>query len=69
MNGYGSHTFMWVNAGGEQFWIKYHFKTDQGVENFTDAEAGRRWPPRTATSTARDLWDAIDGRRRARRGR
>ncbi|MHB1785906.1 MAG: catalase, partial [Acidimicrobiales bacterium] len=38
-NGYGSHTFMWVNAGGERFWIKYHFKTEQGVENFTDAEA------------------------------
>ena len=39
MNGYGSHTFMWVNAGGERFWVKYHFKTVQGVENFTDAEA------------------------------
>ena len=39
MNGYGSHTFMWVNAGGERFWVKYHFKTDQGIENFTDAEA------------------------------
>src|ERR1700685_828501 len=31
MNGYGSHTFMWVNAGGERFWVKYHFKTEQGV--------------------------------------
>ena len=30
MNGYGSHTFMWVNAAGERFWVKYHFKTDQG---------------------------------------
>ncbi|MDB5066995.1 MAG: Catalase [Chloroflexi bacterium] len=40
MNGYGSHTFMWVNRGGERFWIKYTFKTDQGIENFTDAEAG-----------------------------
>jgi catalase len=39
MNGFGSHTFMWVNAGGEKFWVKYHFKTDQGIENFTDAEA------------------------------
>ena len=39
MNGYGSHTFMWVNAAGEQFWVKYHFKTDQGIKNFTDAEA------------------------------
>jgi len=39
MNGYGSHTFLWVNAGGERFWVKYHFKTEQGIENFTDAEA------------------------------
>lgn len=39
MNGYGSHTFMWVNSGGERFWVKYHFKTDQGIKNFTDSEA------------------------------
>lgn len=39
MNGYGSHTFMWINANGERFWVKYHFKTEQGIENFTDAEA------------------------------
>ncbi len=38
-NGYGSHTFMWINASGEKFWVKYHFKTDQGIENFTDAQA------------------------------
>ncbi|HZO75404.1 MAG TPA: catalase [Ktedonobacteraceae bacterium] len=39
MNGYGSHTFMWINAAGERFWVKYHFKTEQGIENFTAAEA------------------------------
>jgi catalase len=39
MNGYGSHTFLWYNAGGEKFWVKYHFKTDQGIANFTDVEA------------------------------
>jgi catalase len=39
MNGYGSHTFMWVNEAHERFWIKYHFKTEQGPANFTDAEA------------------------------
>ncbi|BFL73453.1 catalase [Corynebacterium pseudogenitalium] len=38
-NGYGSHTFQWVNEQGETFWVKYHFKTRQGVENFTDEEA------------------------------
>ncbi len=39
MNGYGSHTYMWVNAAGEKFWVKYHFKTDQGIETFTAEEA------------------------------
>ncbi|MFF4156538.1 catalase [Streptomyces sp. NPDC001678] len=39
MNGYSSHTFMWVNGGGEKFWIKYHMKTDQGIDFLTQAEA------------------------------
>jgi catalase len=39
MDGFGSHTYMWVNAAGERFWVKYHFKTEQGIENFTVAEA------------------------------
>ncbi|MFC5718903.1 catalase [Streptomyces gamaensis] len=41
MNGYGSHTYLWVNAGGEKFWIKYHIKTDQGIEFLTQDEADR----------------------------
>ena len=39
MNGYSSHTYMWINADGERFWVKYHFKTDQGIECFTQDEA------------------------------
>ncbi|MBF6604012.1 MAG: catalase [Chloroflexi bacterium] len=39
MNGYSSHAFLWQNAGGTKFWVKYHFKTDQGIEYFTDADA------------------------------
>jgi catalase len=39
MNGYSSHTFLWQNAGGERFWVKYHFKTDQGIDYFADADA------------------------------
>lgn len=58
MNGYGSHTFMWINAGGERFWIKYHFKTDQGVENFTDDEAGAMAAEDPDFHRA-DLWNAI----------
>ncbi len=41
MNGYGSHTYKWINAKGEAFWVKYHFKTDQGIQNFTREEAIR----------------------------
>ncbi|MGZ4325742.1 MAG: catalase [Solirubrobacteraceae bacterium] len=41
MNGYSSHTYMWVNAGGDKFWVKYHFKTDQGVECLTQEYADR----------------------------
>jgi catalase len=39
MNGYTSHTFKWVNAKGEAHFVKYHFKTDQGIKNFTQSEA------------------------------
>ncbi|OZM58202.1 catalase [Lottiidibacillus patelloidae] len=40
MNGYGSHTFKWVNAQGEAVWVKYHFKTEQGIKNLsTDVAA------------------------------
>ena len=42
MNGYGSHTFKWYNQNGECFWIKYHFKTDQGIQNFTRQEAEQK---------------------------
>lgn len=39
MDGFGSHTFQWINAEGERFWIKYHFKTDQGIDYLTEEEA------------------------------
>ncbi|HEX3795966.1 MAG TPA: catalase [Acidimicrobiales bacterium] len=38
MNGYSSHTYMWINAAGQRSWVKYHFKTDQGVEHLTEDE-------------------------------
>ena len=39
MDGFGSHTFQWVNGAGERFWVKYHFKTDQGIGFYTSEEA------------------------------
>jgi catalase len=39
MNGYGSHTFSLINDKNELFYVKYHFKTKQGIDNFTAEEA------------------------------
>ena len=58
MNGYGSHTFMWYNAKGEHFWVKYHFKTDQKISNFTREEADRMKMADPDHAT-RDLFNSI----------
>ncbi len=39
MQGYGSHTYQWINAEGERFWVKYHFKSNQGVKSMSGDEA------------------------------
>ncbi|WP_339717566.1 catalase, partial [uncultured Sneathiella sp.] len=39
MNGYGSHTYSFWNEDGERFWIKFHFKTNQGHRHYTNEEA------------------------------
>ncbi|MBB3237823.1 catalase KatA [Phyllobacterium endophyticum] len=39
MNGYGSHTYSFWNDSGERFWVKFHFKTQQGHRFYTNAEA------------------------------
>ncbi|WOC51650.1 catalase [Bergeyella porcorum] len=39
MHGFGSHTFSMINANWERVWVKFHFKTQQGIKNFTDVEA------------------------------
>lgn len=39
MNGYGSHTFSFINKDNERFWVKFHFKTQQGIKNFNDTDA------------------------------
>ncbi|AJT64674.1 catalase [Streptomyces chattanoogensis] len=59
MNGYGSHTYMWINEGGQRFWIKYHFKTDQGIDFLTQEEADRL-AGSDADVHRRDLYEAIE---------
>jgi len=59
MNGYGSHTYMWINEAGEKFWVKYHFLTEQGVENLTNEEAAEL-AGKDSDFHRRDLFDAIN---------
>lgn len=59
MNGYSSHTYMWINADGEQFWVKYHFKTDQGIEFFTQDE-GDQMAAVDTDYHQRDLFEHIE---------
>ncbi|APE37294.1 catalase [Nocardia mangyaensis] len=58
MNGYSSHTYLWYNAGGERFWVKYHFKSDQGVD-FLTQEEGDHFASADADHYVRDLWEHI----------
>lgn len=39
MHGFGSHTFSLINHKNERTWVKFHFKTKQGIKNFTHPEA------------------------------
>lgn len=58
MNGYGSHTYSWVNASGELFWVRYHFVSHQGVEAMSPDEA-QQLAGSDADHYRRDLFDAI----------
>jgi catalase len=58
MNGYSSHTYSWVNAAGEIFWVKYHFISDQGIEYFTQADADEM-AGKDTDYHQRDLYEAI----------
>ena len=58
MNGYGSHTYMWINANGEKVWVKYHFHTRQGMAFFDNAEASAM-SGADADFHRRDLFEAI----------
>ncbi|MBB1200997.1 catalase [Enterobacteriaceae bacterium 89] len=58
MNGYSSHTYMWVNANGEKFWVKYHFKTDQGIDFLTQDQADKL-AGQDGDYHVRDLFNAI----------
>jgi catalase len=59
MNGYGSHTYSFINAKNERFWVKFHFKTKQGIQNMTPKEAAEI-AGKDADYHTRQLFDAIE---------
>ena len=59
MNGYGSHTFSLINDKNERVWVKFHFKTQQGIKCLTDEEA-EAIVAKDRESNQRDLLESID---------
>lgn len=59
MHGFGSHTYSLINDKGERFWVKFHFKTRQGIKNLTNKEA-TELIGKCRESHQRDLYEAID---------
>jgi catalase len=58
-HGFSSHTYSWINAGGERFWVKYHVRTEQGIETFTEDEAAQM-VGEDADFHRRDLYRSIE---------
>jgi catalase len=59
MNGYGSHTYSLINKDGDRVWVKFHFKTMQGIKCFSPEEATRLAGEDPDWAT-RDLFEAIE---------
>ncbi|MEB6589546.1 catalase [Pseudomonas asiatica] len=59
MHGFGSHTYSLINAKGERTWVKWHFKTQQGIKNLAPAEAARL-AGSDPDYAQRDLFEAIE---------
>ncbi len=61
MHGFGSHTFSFINADNERYWVKFHFRTQQGIKNLTDEESGKTIAM-CRESHQRDLYDSIEAK-------
>jgi len=58
MHGFSSHAYSLINAQGERFWVKFHFRSQQGIQNYTDQEA-EMVAGKDRESHQRDLLEAI----------
>ncbi len=59
MHGFGSHTFSFISAQNERYWVKFHFRTQQGIKNLSDEEA-EALVGKDRESAQRDLYEAIE---------
>jgi catalase len=59
MHLFGSHTFSMINAANERVWVKFHFRTQQGIQNLTDEEAAAIIA-KDRESHGRDLFNALE---------
>ncbi|WP_298050369.1 catalase [uncultured Campylobacter sp.] len=59
MHGFGSHTYSLINDKNERFWVKFHFKTRQGIKNLTNAQASQIIA-KDRESNQRDLFESIE---------
>ncbi|ASM36112.1 catalase [Campylobacter sputorum] len=59
MHGFGSHTYSFINSKNERFWVKFHFKTAQGIKNLTNKEAAEVIA-KDRESNIRDLYQSIE---------
>ena len=59
MHGFGSHTYSFINSENKRFWVKFTFKTQQGIQNLTDAEAAEIIAG-DRESHQRDLYESIE---------
>jgi catalase len=59
MHGFGSHTFSFINGASERHWVKFHFKSLQGIQNLTHGEA-ELIIGKDRESHQRDLYEAIE---------
>ncbi|MBJ6125171.1 catalase [Microvirga splendida] len=60
MHGFGSHTYSFINEAGERFWVKFHFKSMQGIKTWSNREA-EAVVAKDRESAQRDLYEAIEG--------
>ncbi len=59
MHGFGSHTYSFFDSDNRRTWVKFHFRTMQGIKNLTDAEA-EAVIAKDRESNQRDLFEAIE---------